>query len=489
MPLAPTLLWFRQDLRLADNAAFAAALARGGAVIPVFIYDPDDEGDWPPGPATQWWLQCSLKALADSLTKRGSRLIIRQGVAREILPQLARETGAKLVVWNRRYEPAAQSNDACVAQALECLGCEVSIGESTLLFSPDKVANKQGKPYQVFTPFWRHCQAQPIAEPVSVPGGKIPSPTRWPETLAVESLTFHLENAATTSYARHWTPGEAGAQGRLRLFLKRHLDAYDTARDVPSAAGTSGLSPHLHFGEIGPRQIWAAVRASAGTSGVFPSSRGMQRFLVELGWREFAYHLLAHFPHTPEQPLRQEFAAFPWADDPDERKLHAWCDGQTGYPIVDAGMRELRTTGWMHNRVRMITASFLVKHLRLPWTQGAAWFWSALVDADLAANTLGWQWSAGCGADAAPYFRIFNPVLQGQKFDPQGAYVRRWVPELTRLPDTCLHAPWTAPAAVLATAGVRLGRDYPAPLVDHATARREALAALQTLRRSRNVPS
>jgi deoxyribodipyrimidine photo-lyase len=260
------------------------------------------------------------------------------------------------------------------------------------------------------------------------------------------------------------------------------MSNYAEARDWPAAEGTSMLSPHLHFGELGARQIWAAVQVASRESGVFPPSKGAAVFLAEIGWREFAHHLLFHFPHTAEEPLRGEFARFPWAADPSDRKLRAWQRGETGYPIVDAGMRQLWRTGWMHNRVRMIVASFLVKHLRLPWQRGAEWFWDTLVDADLAANTLNWQWSAGCGADAAPYFRIFAPVLQGEKFDPAGEYVRRWVPELARLPAEHVHAPWAAPAEVLAGAGVRLGENYPRPIVDHATARAEALAAFRALR-------
>jgi len=278
-----------------------------------------------------------------------------------------------------------------------------------------------------------------------------------------------------------WEPGEGGAQKRLRVFVARVMKDYDEARNFPSMAGTARLSPHLHFGEIGPRQVWAAIKALSKDSGVFPAGPGAAVFLKEIGWREFAYHLLFHFPQTPEQPLREKFKTFRWASDEGGTKLRAWQRGQTGYPIVDAGMRELWRTGWMHNRVRMIVASFLVKHLRLPWQQGAAWFWDTLVDADLANNTLGWQWSAGCGADATPYFRIFAPVTQGRKFDAKGAYVRRWIPELARLPDAFLHAPWTAPESVLAQAGVRLGENYPRPIVDHATARAEALAAFKDL--------
>jgi len=279
--------------------------------------------------------------------------------------------------------------------------------------------------------------------------------------------------------AQTWQPGEAGTQAQLKHFV-RAMSAYADGRDQPSADATSRLSPHLHFGEIGPRQIWAAVRAQGKEAGVFPPHRGGQVFLNEIGWREFAHHLLYHFPATPRQPLRAEFAAFPWRRD--ARHLRAWHRGLTGYPIVDAGMRQLWATGWMHNRVRMIVASFLVKHLRLPWQEGAAWFWDTLVDADLAANTLNWQWSAGCGADAAPYFRIFNPILQGQKFDPAGEYVRKWVPELAKLPADLIHEPWKAPIDALAEARLTLGKEYPRPIVDHVEARAAALAAFKTMR-------
>jgi deoxyribodipyrimidine photo-lyase len=310
----------------------------------------------------------------------------------------------------------------------------------------------------------------------------LPAPARWPRSLELAELHLLPRLKWADGFAEMWTPGEEGAQKRLRNFLKKNATAYDHARDIPSEDATSGLSPHLHFGEIGPRQIWASARALSKNSGVFPLNHGVQRFLTEVGWREFAHHLLYHFPDTPERPLRKQFEKFAWADDRGGFKLRAWQRGQTGYPIVDAGMRQLWQTGWMHNRVRMIVASFLVKHLRLSWTHGAEWFWDTLVDADLASNTLGWQWSAGCGADAAPYFRIFAPVTQGEKFDPKGDYVRRWVPELAKVPAKFLHRPWEAPTELLATAGVVLGEPYPRPIVDHAMARAEALEAFKALR-------
>lgn len=311
---------------------------------------------------------------------------------------------------------------------------------------------------------------------------QITGPKEWPRSLDLAALGLLPTIKWDSGFYDAWQPGEAGAAARLKKFTARAMDAYADARNLPDRDGTSMLSPWLHFGELSPRQVWAAVEAKSKDSGVFPSSNGARVFLSEIGWREFAHHLLFHFPHTPSQPLRAEFAKFPWAEDAGGKKLRAWQRGLTGYPIVDAGMRQLWHTGWMHNRVRMVVASFLVKHLRLNWTHGAAWFWDTLVDADLASNTLGWQWSAGCGADAAPYFRVFAPVLQGVKFDSDGDYVRRWVPELAKLPAEHIHAPWEAPAAVLARAGVELGKNYPGPIVNHAAARDAALKAFKQLR-------
>jgi deoxyribodipyrimidine photo-lyase len=483
---SPTILWFRLDLRLADNAALAAALARGGAIIPVYLLDDAGEGRWRPGGASRWGLRHSLAALDAALRRRGSRLILRRGESGEVLKTLVQETGAGAVCWNRRYEPASVERDGRAEIELAAKGIETKSCNSALLFEPQTIANQQGEAFQVFTPFWRHCQAQTVPDEIDVPPGRFPAPPRWPRSFTFTELGLRPAVSWVAHWREAWLPGEAGAQKRLRSFLARRLSDYDQRREMPGMVGTSLLSPHLHFGEIGPRQIWAAVRALSTESGVFPASRGAQRFLTEVGWREFAYHLLYHFPHTPEQPLRSVFSRFPWTKDAGGTKLIAWQRGRTGYPIVDAGMRQLWATGWMHNRVRMIAASFLVKHLRLAWTHGAAWFWDTLFDADLASNTLGWQWSAGCGADAAPYFRIFNPVLQGQKFDANGDYVRRWVPELAQLPTEFIHRPWEAPEAELARAGVTLGKTYPRPIVDHATARREALAAWQTLRNRRS---
>lgn len=491
MPVSPTLLWFRQDLRLQDNPALHAALHRGGPVVPVYIVDDASEWGWPRGPAARGWLQHSLAALDATLRERGSRLILARGDTEKTLRELVRATGAGAVYWNRRYELAAVASDGWIETDLGDRGIEVRTFNSALLNEPHAIANRQGRPFQVFSAYWRTCRTLPVAAPLKLGPDQFPAPTKWPASLKLADLELAAGAAAGMPNGRargvgdaRWQPGEAGAARRLRDFVLGPMEAYADARDQLAVDGTSRLSAHLHFGEIGPRQIWAAVRAIGRSRGVFPPTRGAAIFLDELGWREFAYHLLFNFPHTQELPLRDEFTAFPWADDPGDEKLRAWQEGQTGYPVVDAGLRQLAATGWMHNRARMIVASFLVKHLRLSWRAGARWFWDALLDADLANNTLGWQWSAGCGADAAPYFRIFAPVLQGQKFDAAGDYVRRWVPELGRLPTAYIHAPWKAPAHVLADAGVRLGLTYPAPIVDHAEARDQALAAFRALRKS-----
>jgi len=487
MPSGPAILWFRRDLRLRDNEALQAALADGGAVIPVFILDEAGDGRWAPGAAARWWLHGSLAALARDLTARGSRLVLRRGASVEQLRALANATGARAVFWNRVHEPAALALDAAVSEAIEAQGIEVRVGAGQLLFDPETVRNQSGGPFKVFTPFWRRCANLERAQPVAaVVPGSLRAPAQWPRSEALDGWALRPKR---TDWAEEFPEsgelGEAGAQRRLAAFVGSAMDDYRERRDRPACDGTSRLSAALHFGELAPRQIWAAVAAASSESGVMPRSRGAQVFLDEIGWREFAYHLLGHFPATPEAPLREEYATFPWKRD--AALQEAWRRGLTGYPIVDAGMRQLWRTGWMHNRVRMIVASFFVKQLLQPWVDGAAWFWDTLVDADLANNTLGWQWSAGCGADAAPYFRIFNPVLQGEKFDPAGDYVRRWVPELGRVPADFIHRPWEAEPAALAAAGVRLGAEYPRPIVDPKAGRARALSAFETWKRERRV--
>jgi deoxyribodipyrimidine photo-lyase len=476
-----TLVWFRQDLRLADNPALTAALKIGAPIVPVFLFSPEEAGSWAPGGAARWWLHQSLTRLEEELRRCGSRLILRQGPdsLAELLV-LARECSATCVLWNRVYEPALTARDQRIKTALQAAGLETSSCNGALLHEPWTVKTKAGGPFQVFSPFWRQCLA--LAEPaMPLPAPQLlHGPAAWPPSCGLEALDLMPRLNWAQGLHAAWTPGSAAAHALLRRFLNDSVDAYATERDRPDLQGTSRLSPHLHFGEISPREVWHATRRFAEDSGWHSTWRRSQ-FLTELGWREFAYHLIFHFPNTPEEPLRLPFRQFPW--QPSARLLRAWQRGATGYPLVDAGMRQLWKTGWMHNRVRMLTASFLVKDLLQPWTDGARWFWDTLVDADLASNTLGWQWVAGCGADAAPYFRIFNPTTQATRFDPYGTYVREWVPELARLPNEWLHQPWGAPAPILAAAGVRLGTNYPQRLVDHELARTGALAALAALKR------
>lgn len=347
---------------------------------------------------------------------------------------------------------------------------------ASLLFEPWEIENKSGKPYQVFTPFWKMCMSKGVPGELLPPPKDLPAPEEWPESLSTDELSLLPEIDWDKGIRETWTPGENGAQDRLRQFVSHGIEDYARGRDEPALETTSRLSPHLHFGEIGPRQIWHAIQHAG-----LGREQAADKFLSELGWREFSHHLLHHFPGTSEHALREEFRSFPWEHD--DALFKAWQRGRTGYPFVDAGMRELWHTGWMHNRARMIVASFLTKDLLLPWQEGARWFWDTLVDADLANNTQGWQWTAGCGADAAPYFRIFNPVSQGEKFDAQGEYVRRWAPELAKLPDKYVHRPWDAPEEVLDEAEVVLGETYPKRIVDHSEARIRALDAYETVKK------
>lgn len=477
--LPVTLVWLRRDLRVDDQPALSAAAERG-AVVPVFIGAPEEERDWAPGAASRWWLHGSLAALGQDLKRRGSRLIIRHGPSEASLRALVAETGASAVYWNRCYEPAAQRRDARVESALRAAGVEVADFNGSLLFEPRETLNKQGRPYRIFTPFYRACLALPSPERPRAALRDLPSPRRWPKSLKLDELELQPRIDWAAGLRAAWSPGAKGAIDRLDGFLEQSLAGYVEGRDRPGVEGVSRLSPHLHFGEISPRRLWHAVCELLSTRQGRRRRAAGEAFLRQLLWREFAAYQLFHFPAMVTEPLAAGFAKFPWRNDP--RALRAWQRGLTGYPLVDAGMRQLWISGWMHNRVRMIVGSFLVKHLLLPWQAGARWFWDTLVDADLANNAFGWQWVAGCGADAAPYFRIFNPIAQGRRFDADGRYVRRWVPELSNLPDKFIHEPWAAPPETLARAGVELGRNYPKPIVEHAAARARALAAFDAMR-------
>jgi deoxyribodipyrimidine photo-lyase len=426
------------------------------------------------GSASRWWLHRSLENLGQRVP-----LVLRRGAADRVIAEVLGETGAHAVYFTRDYAPWSGGLERRVKAACEVAGAACHRYGGYLLHEPEAIRNGQGQPYKVYTPFSRACFAS--GEPK--PPRPVPDFTAWTGAVRSDALAdwklLPTQPNWAAGFESHWQPGEEGARQRLADFIEDGLAHYADERDRPDRDVTSRLSPHLHFGEISPAQCWHAVRAAQSQAGGRLDGAA-EKFLKEVLWREFSYHLLHHWPTLPESPFKPEFADFPWTDDP--AGLKAWQAGRTGYPIVDAGMRELWATGIMHNRVRMIAASFLIKDLLIPWQEGERWFWDTLVDADIASNAASWQWVAGSGADAAPYFRIFNPVLQGEKFDPQGAYVRKWVPELGRMPDQFIHKPWEAPLLVLKAAGVELGSNYPHPVVDHGKARDRALAALKSMK-------
>ncbi len=469
--MSTAIVWFRRDLRIADNPALDAALRAHDRVLPVYIEAPDEEAPWAPGAASRWWLHHSLKALSVDLGKRGAALHVARGPTLETLRTLIARSGAVAVHWNRLYEPAVIARDAHIKASLREDGIDARSHKANVLFEPWEIETGQQQPYRVFTPFWRNARArlEPLP-PLDAP--KRIAPALVDGALTIDELALLPTIRWDSGIDAHWTPGEAGAAERLGTFIDGVVDDYRAERDRPDRVGTSLISPHLHFGEISPRQIaWQLAGNQRGSL-----SEGAEFYLRELGWREFSQHLLFHFPQMPERNLNARFDGFRWKPR-NARLLRAWQSGQTGVPMVDAGMRELWHTGTMHNRVRMLVASFLTKNLRQHWVHGARWFWDTLVDADLANNSQGWQWTAGCGVDASPYFRIFNPVTQGEKFDPDGVYVKRWVPELADAPNSIVHKPWTDPD-FLARSG------YMAPIVDLTRSRDVALEAWQALARA-----
>ncbi|CAM5485635.1 deoxyribodipyrimidine photo-lyase [Mycolicibacterium aubagnense] len=468
----PIIVLFRNDLRISDNKALAAAADSGRPVIPLFILDETGADARPRGAASRWWLHHSLTALGAAVEKLGNRLVLQTGATGKVIAEAIKASGADTVLWNRRYDPAGMAVDAALKSHLRDEGFEAESFDGFLLHEPSRVATQSGDFYKVFTPFHKRLTADgEPRDPVDAPR-QLARCDSMPGSERLDALGLLPKPDWAGGLSGRWKPGEAGALERLEIFLEERLNGYAQGRDRPGEDATSGLSPHLAHGEITPFRIMAALRRRR--------SQGAETFVKEVSWREFCYHLLFHKPALHRENFRPEFDTFAWRNAP--AALKAWQRGQTGYPIVDAGMRELWQTGYMHNRVRMIAASFLIKDLLIDWRQGETWFWDTLVDADAANNPANWQWVAGSGADAAPYFRIFNPVLQGEKFDPQGSYVRHWVPELATLPDRFIHRPWEAPAAVLGDSRLDLGSDYPRPIVDHARARERAMAAYRATR-------
>ena len=470
--------WFRQDLRLSDNPALSDA-AENGKILPIYILDDVNSGEHKIGAASRWWLHHSLCELNKSLL---GKLVVFSGDPMELLPQLANELSANLVTWNRAYEPWRIKRDTKVKASLEREGITVRSFNGSVLWEPWEVRKNDGTPYRVFTPFYRRgcLSADPPRRP-----NKITDSLDLYEAKnlkngydSIAKLGLLSKNNWINGLENTWKVGETAAKKQLLNFLDNGLNGYKDGRNFPAKCNVSRLSPHLHWGEISPNLVWHAVKDRLSSSLV--GDDDCDHFLSELGWREFSVSLLYTFPELPRKNLQPRFDNFSWKTN--EVLLKAWKSGQTGYPIVDAGMRELRKTGYMHNRLRMIVGSFLVKNLRLHWHHGESWFWDCLVDADLASNSSGWQWIAGCGADAAPYFRIFNPIKQGEKFDPSGSYIRRYVPEISRLPNTYLCSPWLAPEKVLKESDVNLGVNYPKPVVDVKVSRDEALAAFSALR-------
>lgn len=463
------LVWFRQDLRLSDNPALLYALENGYAVIPVFILDDENAGEWKRGGASRWWLHQSLQSLNKNLREH---LVFRMGDAKEIMPKLVEETGVQAVFWNRCYEPWRIARDKEIKQLLKDNDIKIETFNASLLWEPWTVSKQDGTPYKVFTPYYRKgCLQNEPPEPQGRPE-RITYADHNAENGTLDDLALMPSVKWYEEMETFWTPGEDGARARLSEFLEDGLKGYKEDRNRPDQENVSRMSPHLHNGEISPREVWHTAKAYAETQDVPPAD--IDCYCSELGWREFSYYLLYHFPEITWENMQKKFNAFPWiAQESDD--LERWRRGQTGIPIVDAGMRQLWQTGWMHNRVRMIVASLLVKNMLVHWHRGEEWFWDTLVDADLASNSASWQWVAGCGADAAPYFRIFNPVTQGEKFDPNGDYVREFVPELKDMDLKYLHKPWEAPTPPA---------NYPAPIVDLKGSRERALKALESTKQS-----
>lgn len=479
----PVICWFRWDLRLQDNPALAAASASGQPVICLYIYDDQSERLRPIGGASKWWLDKSLRKLGEDIAARGGSILLRRGEAQSILDEVISQTGANAVYWNRRYAPGERSLDETIKSGLKARGIDAKSFNGSLLTDPWTFKTGSGGHYRVFTPYWRAIQANYEA-PSALPA---PKTLAKPDLLGDDLGTWDLHPTRpdwSTGFAPIWSPGETGAHQRLERFLDGAVSKYDEHRNRPDIdTGTSGLSPHLRFGEISPVQVWRAVQSLLQAGKV--SREGAMTFLSEIAWREFSYVLLFHQEDLAEENYNRGFDHMEWRDAPED--FDAWCKGETGFPIVDAGMRQLWQTGWMHNRVRMIVASFLTKHLLIDWRRGEKWFWDTLVDADVAANPASWQWVAGSGADAAPYFRVFNPITQGEKFDETGTYVTRYCPELMKIPKKFRYQPWEMKTEQARFTGIKLGETYPRPIVSHRLGRERALDAYAIMKQRRDA--
>lgn len=481
-PTSPTIVWLRRDLRLGDNPALHHASKADCPLLIIYI-DESKQGDpWSMGAAAKWWLHHSLKSLITDLKPIGGRLRIFQGNPKSIITKLVDDTGADSVLWNRRYEPSSIAKDKALKTYLTSKKINVNSLPGNFCHEPWQVQRQEKFPYKVFTAYWRaslkhkSLDVTPTPRALKSYRGKLVTETSLKELDLLPSRDW------AARFTKEWAPGESGARTMLAGLIKHRISDYQTSRDIPSVEGTSRLSPHLAFGEISPRQINAAVQGALNKKKIVADDN-TETFLREIGWREFAGHLIYHFPHTTDEPLDPRFKNMPWTKLV-KKDLDRWQQGNTGIPLVDAGMRQLWQTGWMHNRVRMVVGSFLIKNMGYHWLEGARWFWDTLVDADLASNTMGWQWVAGSGADAAPYFRVFNPVRQGERFDPAGDYVREWVPEISGLSNKTIHAPWTASSEELTAANIILGQTYPIPIVDLSTSRLDALARFQQIKQA-----
>jgi len=477
---SPTIVWFRRDLRLHDNPAWNKAVESGKTIIPLYIHCDHEEGTWRRGSASRWWLHHALSDLDDQLCELGSQLFIinveKNESSLEKIQKIITRSGADSVTWNRCYEPSFVKRDAEIKHALKSNNIQVESFNGTLLLDPHQIRNKSGSPFQVFTPFWKHCREIEIPKPVTAQFVKEPinkdEPFSTPDHTELEKLTLYPIIPWHLPIEKFW---DATRSGGIELLAKltQKSDHYQNKRDLPNDDATSRLSSYLHFGQISPQELYHHLHSSLSQPKQIETAN--DGIIRQLYWREFSAHLLYHFPHSQDTALKPKYDEFPWRLD--ENLLLAWQQGKTGFPIVDAGMRQLWETGWMHNRVRMIAGSLLVKHLLQPWQEGARWFWDTLVDADLANNSMGWQWVAGSGADASPYFRIFNPIIQGKKFDPDGSYVKKWCPELSRLPKQYIHCPWEASPIELRAAGITLDENYPSPIISHENGRKQALDA------------